>query len=546
MSIDSDDAPPQKQRLLTVANRLPVTIKKKDGEYSYSQSSGGLVTGLSGLPDTYDKLWIGWPGTDVPEEDVERVEQDILEQYGGVPLWINHELMDMHYNGFCNGILWPLFHYHANEMVFEEEPWEAFVQVNKLFSEMITPHVKDNDIVWVHDYHLMLLPKMLREEVDKRGLKQVKIGFFLHTPFPSSYEFCKLPYREMVLEGLLHSTLIGFHTYDYARHFLSACHRALGLTSSPNGVQYRRRTVHVGAFPIGINPSKELGLLQEPAVRDRIDHWRNGLYKNKSVIISVDRLDYIKGLPHKFHAFDMFLEHNPDQVGKVVLIQIAVPSRQDVKEYQILRSHVSELAGRINSKYGDIDYQPIVFQYRSVPPTELIALYAMSDICLVTSTRDGMNLVAYEYIVCQKERKGQLVLSEFAGAAQSMKGCIVINPWDTQEIMDGIRKALDMDEERRRENWTSMNRYVNKFTSSWWGQTFVEEIRQLGEQLDQEGILLRKPSQSEHSPVLKSMGQEAESVKSGGSEKSPVQGPQTGVASEVKTPIVLNGVPETK
>lgn len=542
MSAANGDASPKKQRLLTVANRLPVTIKKSDGEYSYSQSSGGLVTGLSGLPDSYEKLWIGWPGTDVPEEDVARVEQDILEKYGGVPLWINHDLMDLHYNGYCNGIVWPLFHYHANDMIFEEEPWDAFVQVNKLFAKMVTERVQANDIVWIHDYHLMLMPQMLREEIDTRKIQNVKIGFFLHTPFPSSVEFRKLPYRERILEGLLHSDLVGFHTHDYARHFLSACHRTLGLDTSPNGVQFRRRTVHVGAFPIGINPEKELGLLEQQEVKDNIKHWREGIYKDKSVIISVDRLDYIKGLPHKFHAFDMFLEHNPDQVGKVVLIQIAVPSRQDVKEYQILRSHVSELAGRINSKYGNVDYQPIVFQYTSVPPTQLIALYAMSDICLVTSTRDGMNLVAYEYIVCQKERHGQLILSEFAGAAQSMKGCLVINPWDTGETMDAIRRALDMEQEQKDDNWTRMNNYVCKYTSTFWGTTFTEELARIGGHLTQE-VRVRQlsPSESGSSDKLEHMANGVHSGSSNASEKSPQSEPKANMASELEQALTPHG-----
>lgn len=489
-----------KQRLLTVANRLPITIKKGEGDYTYSISSGGLVTGLSGLPkDSYDTLWYGWAGLDVPEEDVAKVEAEIMKAHGGIPLWINNELMDLHYNGYSNGILWPLFHYHANDMQFEEEPWNAYVEVNRQFARRVAQDVCAGDIVWAHDYHLMLFPRMLREELGEDLSNEIKIGFFLHTPFPSSAEFCKLPYREIILEGLLHADLVGFHTYDYARHFLSACTKALKLVTSPCGVQFKRRAVHVGAFPIGINPEKELKLLDSQSVIEKVKRWKAGAYADKSVIISVDRLDYIKGLPHKFHAFDMFLEQYPDQIGKVVLVQIAVPSRQDVKEYQVLRSHISELAGRINAKYGNIDYTPIVYQYRSVSPDELIALYAMSDICLVTSTRDGMNLVAYEYIACQRERHGSLVLSEFAGAAQTMKGCIQINPWDTGEIMEGVRKALEMDGKQREENWLKMNEYVMKFTSAYWGTSFIEELSRIGSQELQE-VKMRTRSDRSSTP----------------------------------------------
>lgn len=395
----------------------------------------------------------------------------------------------------CNldGILWPLFHYHANDMAFEEEPWEAYVEVNKQFARRIAQDVRSDDIVWVHDYHLMLFPQMLREELASGNTTNVKIGFFLHTPFPSSTEFMKLPYRERVLEGLLHSDLVGFHTYDYARHFLSACGKVLHLTTSPNGVTFQKKAVHVGAFPIGINPEKELKLMEKESVIQRVTGLKQRQYKDKTVIISVDRLDYIKGLPHKFHAYDMFLEHNPDQVGKVILIQIAVPSRQDVKEYQVLRSHISELSGRINGKYGNVDYQPLIYCYTSVPPEELIALYTMADICLITSTRDGMNLVAYEYVTCQKNNHGSLVMSEFAGAAQSMKGCIMINPWDTGEIMDGLRKAIDMEPPQRQQNWKRMNDYVQKFTSAYWGTSFIEELMRIGSTHIQE-VRMKQPS----------------------------------------------------
>ena len=378
-------------------------------------------------------------------------------------------------------------------MSFEEEPWNAYVEVNKQFAQRIAKDVKSNDIVWVHDYHLMLVPQMLREQLASGNTTNVKIGFFLHTPFPSSQEFMKLPYRERVLEGLLHADLVGFHTYDYARHFLSACGKLLELSTSPNGVTFRRKAVHVGAFPIGINPQKELGLLEKESVIQRVAGWKAGQYKDKTVIISVDRLDYIKGLTHKFHAYDMFLQHNPDQVGKVVLIQIAVPSRQDVKEYQTLRSHISELTGRINGKYGNVDYHPVVYLFKSVPSEELIALYALADICLITSTRDGMNLVSYEYVVCQKNNYGSLVMSEFAGAAQNMKGCIMINPWDTGDVMNGLRQAVDMSAQEREDNWKRMNAYVMKFTSAYWGQSFIEELTQIGSTHIQE-MRMWKPS----------------------------------------------------
>lgn len=402
-----------------------------------------------------------------------------------------------------DGIIWPLFHYHANDMAFEEEPWEAFVEVNKIFAQRVAKDLRDNDIIWVHDYHLMLVPQMLRKEIAamKKPVADVKIGWFLHIPFPSSNEFFKLPYREEVLEGLLHSDLIGFHTYDYARHFLSSCSKALELETTPNGVRFNNRTVHVGAFPIGIDPRKEIEATLKPTVMEKAREYREKTFNGKSVIISVDRLDYIKGLPHKFHAFDMFLEKNKDMVGKVVLVQIIVPSRQDVAEYQVLHSHIAELAGRINAKYGNLEYQPIIERYCHVSHEELVVLYSISDVCLVTSTRDGMNLVSYEYIACHQKMHGQLVVSEFAGAAQSMKGCIVVNPWDTGDIMEALRKALNMTAKQKEENWKKMWEYVNKFTSENWGTSFVDELTQIGSDVSQ-SLVIRKSSNEESESVL--------------------------------------------
>lgn len=406
-----------------------------------------------------------------------------------------------------DSIVWPLFHYHANEMTFEEPPWEAYVKVNRMFARKVAEDVRNNDIVWIHDYHLMLMPKLLREELKQlqKSPKALKIGFFLHIPWPSSVEFMKLPYREEILSSLLNADLCGFHTYDYARHFLSACHKILGLTTSPNGVMYNDRNVHVGAFPIGINPEKELAAMKKDVVINRVKELKDGSFRDRSVIISVDRLDYIKGLPHKFHAFDMFLENNPEFVGKAVLLQIVVPSRQDVKEYQILRSHISELAGRINAKYGTVTYQPIVYRHTSVSHDELVAMYALADICFVTSTRDGMNLVSYEYIACQYENHGQLVISEFAGAAQSMKGSIVINPWDTNDMIEALRKALTLSPEKKKENWEKMWDYVNAYTSAHWGISFVDELTSIGAEAKTQEILTRSASDSDSDSELANM-----------------------------------------
>lgn len=347
-------------------------------------------------------------------------------------------------------------------MIFDEDAWEAYNIANREFAKAIAPHVKKGDLVWVHDYHLFLLPKMLREELGE-DMKDIKIGFFLHTPFPSSEIYRILPVRDEILEGVLASDLIGFHTYDYARHFLSSCARLLGLHTDPSHVYYHDRVVTIGAFPIGIDPEKLIEGLKQPGAVERLKTLKKRFEGNR-VIIGVDRLDYIKGVNQKLHALEVFFERNPEWVGKVILLQVAVPSRGGVEDYKNLISTCNELVGRINGKYGTADYTPIHWLHKSVQFDELIALYAVSDACLVTSTRDGMNLVSYEYISTQEERHGSMILSEFAGAAQSLNGSIIVNPWNADEVADAILEAMTMDDELRKHNYEKLSKYVNKYT----------------------------------------------------------------------------------
>ncbi|KAF1919302.1 alpha,alpha-trehalose-phosphate synthase-like protein subunit [Ampelomyces quisqualis] len=470
-------------RLLLVSNRLPITIKRSDdAKYEMSMSSGGLVSGLSGLSKTTTFQWYGWPGLEVPEDEVSGLEKQLKEEYNAVPVMLDDELADRHYNGFSNAIMWPLFHYHPGEITFDESAWAAYREANRLFAKAVARDVQDNDMVWVHDYHLMLMPQMLREEIGK-SKKNVKIGFFLHTPFPSSEIYRILPVRNEILLGTLPCDLIGFHTYDYARHFLSSCSRILGLPTTPNGVEYNGKVITVGAFPIGIDPEKFDEGLQKPKVQERIAALEKK-FQGVKLIVGVDRLDYIKGVPQKLHALEVFLTEHPEWIGKVVLVQVAVPSRQDVEEYQNLRAVVNELVGRINGKFGTIEFMPIHFMHKSVSFDELIALYSVSDVCLVSSTRDGMNLVSYEYIATQEKRHGVMILSEFTGAAQSLNGSLVVNPWNTEELADSIHDAVTMGDEQRLLNYQKLSKYVRKYTSAWWGESFVTELRRISEAAD--------------------------------------------------------------
>ncbi|PPR03674.1 hypothetical protein CVT24_007795 [Panaeolus cyanescens] len=473
--------------LIVVSNRLPITINKDaNGEYHFKMSSGGLVSALSGFKKSLNFTWIGWPGFFIPPKDRPLVDKRLMEEYSCQAVYLDDDVADRHYNGFSNSILWPLFHYHPGEMNFDEENWNAYRQANMQFADAVRQQITPGAMVWVQDYHLMLLPMLLRgiidgpenvgrftktelakitEGIDATSLSSnpsapipgVKIGFFLHTPFPSSEIYRILPVRREILLGILYCDLIGFHTYDYARHFLSSCTRILSLPTMPNGVEFEGRLAHVGTFPIGIEPSSFIQNLQKPSVKDRITQLEQR-FGGVKVIVGVDRLDYIKG---------------------VVLVQLAVPSRQDVEEYQNLRSTVNELVGRINGRFGTVEFMPIHFMHKSLAFDELCALYAVSDVCLVSSTRDGMNLVSYEYIACQQDRQGVMILSEFAGAAQSLNGSIVVNPWDSQQVADAIYEAVTMDADTRAENHRKLFKYVNKYSAAFWGSSFIREMSKI-------------------------------------------------------------------
>ncbi|KAF2457541.1 glycosyltransferase family 20-domain-containing protein [Lineolata rhizophorae] len=511
-------------RLLLVSNRLPITIKRSDeGKYDFSMSSGGLVSGLSGLSKSVTFQWYGWPGLEVPENEISTLKSRLKEEYNAVPVMLDDELADRHYNGFSNSILWPLFHYHPGEITFDEAAWDAYREANQEFANAIAKDVQDNDLVWVHDYHLMLLPAMLREAIGNTR-KNVKLGFFLHTPFPSSEIYRILPVRNEILLGVLHCDLVGFHTYDYARHFLSSCSRILGLSTTPNGVEFQEKIIAVGAFPIGIDPEKFEEGLKKPKVQDRIAALERK-FEGVKLIVGVDRLDYIKGVPQKLHALEVFLTDHPEWIGKVVLVQVAVPSRQDVEEYQNLRAVVNELVGRINGRFGDIEFMPIHFMHKSVSFDELIALYSVSDVCFVSSTRDGMNLVSYEYIACQENRHGVMILSEFTGAAQSLNGSIIVNPWNTEELADAIHDAVTMSDEQRKTNYLKLSRYVNKYTrhdliltvplcSAWWGNSFVSELVRISEQAEKK-LKVKRPGGMLLSPSSSASGERATSASPG-------------------------------
>eukprot|EP00943_MAST-04B_sp_MAST-4B-sp1_P004783 g4783.t1 len=483
-------------RTLVVSNRLPILFSKDpvSGKRRIRMASGGLVTALNGVRTSMDFYWIGWVGEEIPIEERPALRQELMKEHACIPIFISEELAEPYYSGFCNNVLWPLFHYEllpsfrpGVEKKFDRTLWEAYKKVNSLFAEAIKDIYEEGDIIWVHDFHLMLVPQALRE------LNIVtSVGWFVHVPFPSSDIYRILPVRNEILRGVLAADLIGFQTYDYARHFSSSCSRLLGLETSIKGINLRtqRHFCTMGVHPIGIEPSHFQGILQRESTQNRIMDLKKQ-FAGKKILLGVDRLDYIKGMPHKLLAFELFLRHYPEFCGKVVLIQVGIPSRTQVREYRKLMGQVNELIGRINGAYGTLEYTPIHYIQRSINTEELCACYVVADVCLVTSLRDGLNLVSHEYILMQNERMvnssdqngsnkdntpGVLLLSEFTGAIQSLSGAVRINPWNTEAVATSIVQALTMDPALCRLQQSKLYRYVITNTSSNWASTFLSDL----------------------------------------------------------------------
>ncbi|MFW5986534.1 MAG: bifunctional alpha,alpha-trehalose-phosphate synthase (UDP-forming)/trehalose-phosphatase [Halanaerobiales bacterium] len=460
-------------RLILVSNRLPVTVEKDGkGDFNYSRSSGGLATGLSSVYQEYEGFWLGWPG--ITEEKLSGAEKQKLaveleEEYNNYPLFLAEEEVNDYYYGFCNRTVWPLFHYFTRYTHFPEKFWQAYKQVNKKFFAALKDNLKENDNLWIHDYHLMLLPELIREE-----FPGVNIGFFLHIPFPSFEIFRILPWREEILNGLLGADLIGFHTYGYVRHFLSSVLRILGYKNDVNQINLDGRKVKVDLFPMGIDYQKFSETAQKPAVQEQIEMIKEKTGDTR-LILSVDRMDYTKGIPERLEAFDYFLEQNPEYRGEVTLFIVAVPSRTKIEKYEEMKVEVSKLVGEINGKYGKVEWMPVRYLFQSVPFEQLVALYNYADVCLVTPLRDGMNLVSKEFLASSRE-KGVLILSEMAGSSYELGHAITITPTRKEEIAASIRKALEMEEEEQRRRLQLMKKRLKSYNVEKWAHSFVDML----------------------------------------------------------------------
>lgn len=470
----------QRYRLVIVSNRLPINVSREDGKLVFRPSSGGLATAMSSLTQE-NRIWVGWPGIaadDLTDTEKQQIETE-LAKYNCYPVHLTKRHEEYFYEGFANDTLWPLFHYFQSLTHHKDEYWDAYQEANRLFAEAVAACSNEDSSIWVHDYHLMTLPGMLRER-----LPSAAIGFFLHIPFPSFEIYRLLPRRKELLQGLLGADLIGFHVYDYARHFLSSCLRLLGISSHQGILEYEGRTVKTDAYPIGIDFQKFRKTLGEPATKQALSSMCES-YKDMKVILSVDRLDYSKGIPQRLDAFRILLEEYPQYREKVKLVMVAVPSRTEVETYQDLRDQIEQSVSRINGEFGTVDWAPISYQFQNRPFEEVVALYALSDVALVTPIRDGMNLVAKEYVASKQGRQGVLILSEMTGAIDELPEALSINPSDTRSVADAIHKALTMSKREQQRRLTVMQRRLKSYTVQAWASDFMGDLETAGGKREQ-------------------------------------------------------------
>ena len=467
-------------KTVIVSNRLPVQLQISNGTIDAVPSVGGLATGMKSVHSGADSLWIGWSGLtaeEIPSELEDQIDS-ALKKHGCSKVKLTAEEINGFYFGFSNRTIWPLFHYFLEFSEFELPNWEVYKSVNQKFADALLEHVSDDDTLWVHDYQLMLVPQMVREM-----RPNIAIGFFLHIPFPSYEIFRTLPWREEVLMGLLGSDLIGFHTYDYQRHFLSSVRRLLGLEVHFNEIFKENRVIKADSFPMGIDYKRfnEAAKVQAGNSTDQSDLQRRlNLHKESTpdakLILSIDRLDYTKGIAKRLNAFKYFLDKYPEYKEKVRLIVLAVPSRSKVPQYKLLKKEVDELVGRINGELATVSWTPIWYFYRSVPFESLIDLYTSSDIAWLTPIRDGMNLVAKEYIASRVDGTGVLILSEMAGSAKEMSEAILINPNNFEQIACALHQAINMPEEEMQHRNKQLQNRLKRYNVERWANDFMTSL----------------------------------------------------------------------
>jgi trehalose 6-phosphate synthase/phosphatase len=466
---------------IIVSNRLPVQINIENDLLEVTPSVGGLATGMKSVHAEGDGIWIGWSGLEdnkATRKKQLKVDEALLKEKC-VSVALTKNDIDDFYLGFSNKTLWPLFHYFTEYSSFENKQWLSYKEVNQKFADVVLANSEDGDVIWIHDYQLLLLPALIKAERPNS-----KIGFFLHIPYPSFEIFRIFPWREELLQGMLGADLLGFHTYDYERHFLSSVKRILRLEVNFNQIMYEDRVIKVDSFPMGIDYDKFYNaslekLTNTEAEKSDLQHRLEDHIKTASgtqLILSIDRLDYTKGIPNRIKAFEYFLNQHPEYKEKVRLIMLAVPSRSNVPQYKRLKKETDELVGRINGQFSTVNWTPIWYFYRSVPFNNLIDLYTSADVALITPLRDGMNLVAKEYVATRVHQDGVLILSEMAGAAKEMSEALIINPNNFEQFSSAIKQALEMPKEEQSLRMNILQKRLKRYNVEKWADEFMKAL----------------------------------------------------------------------
>ncbi len=471
------------KKVWIIANRLPFTIEHDaEGQTQIRRSSGGLVNALTSYYESdtentqnaVEKFWVGVADCTKEEWDEKIVPLTSSLDVHFLPVFVQPEVYNNYYNGFSNAVLWPLFHYFPSLVSDETVFYDAYVETNRAFADTLIPHLEEDDTVWVHDYQLMLLPGMLRER-----FADLKIGFFLHIPFPSYELFRILPQRgkKAIAEGLMGADLIGFHTYEYVQHFIQSMKMTLGVENSFHQLFYQNRMVRTELFPLGIDYKKFSTKAASEEVAERVKDLQ-AVFTDVKLIFSVDRLDYSKGFMNRLKGWEYFLENYPEWREKVVFQMTVVPSRDAIDSYLEKKREIEEKVSTINGKYSTLTWQPIIYRYNHLAFDDLIALYVMADVALITPLRDGMNLVAKEFVACQLHQQGVLILSELAGAAMELNEAILVNPYDIEAVAQAIHDALTMPAIQKAKRIQVMQKRLQQYDVMHWINDFLQQLEQ--------------------------------------------------------------------
>jgi trehalose 6-phosphate synthase/phosphatase len=459
--------------LVIASNRLPVRLTTEGGSVQVLPSPGGLSAALSAFRG--DATWVGWPGAVIPQGRQKRVRARLAKD-NLYPVFLSAEDEEDFYNRVCNDTLWPLFHYFAERLRITPEAWARYVEVNERFAETILAHCEPDSRVWVHDFHLMLVPALLRARAPR-----LSIGFFLHIPFPSSEVYRLLPARDQLLRGVLGADYVSFQVGDYARHFRSSCLRILGIDSEPDWLELDDRRVGIGVDPIGIDVDGFREVIADPET-ERLLADLERQYEGRRLILGVERLDYTKGIPQKLHAFERFLEQDRERARTTTMIQVVVPSRLESPEYRAQRDEIELLIARINGRFARPGVTPVEYIHRDISKPALVALYRRADVMMVTALRDGMNLVSQEFVLCQSEPglpsrwRGALLLSELAGSAQVLPGALLVNPWNVDGVVEHLAGALELPARERQRRLETMAKRVEALESRRWAEGFLTRL----------------------------------------------------------------------